>query len=60
MHGENCNMLSKEKINNLKNQLRKAYITFLNKDIISNIKYIFIIFFIIVFNYHFEYIEIDI
>ena len=59
MHGENCNMLSKEKINNLKNQLRKAYITFLNKEIISNIKYIFIIFFIIVFNYHFEYIEID-
>jgi len=59
MHEENFNMLSKDKRNYLKNQLRKAYITFLNKEIIANIKYIFIIFFIIVFNYLFEYIEID-
>jgi hypothetical protein len=31
----------------------------LDKEIASNIKYVFIIFFIIVFNYHLEYIEID-
>ena len=38
---------------------RKAYLNFLEKEIIPNIKYLFIIFFIIVLNYHFEYIEID-
>jgi hypothetical protein len=37
----------------------KAYIYYLEKEIIPNIKYIFIIFFIIALNYHFEYIETD-
>jgi len=56
---EQCNMLSIEKINNLKNLIRKAYSTFLEKERIAFIKYIFIIFYIILLNYHLEFIEID-
>ena len=59
MHEEHCNMLSNEKKNIFNNQVGKAFIFFLEKDIIPNIKYIFIIIFTIVLNYHLEYIEID-
>ena len=54
---EQSNMLSKKKNNNLKEQIRKAYSIFYEK--VSTIKYIFIIFYIIILNYHFNYIEID-
>ena len=56
---EQNNMLSNKKNNNLKDLLRKAYLTFCEKEKIAAIKYIFIIFYIILLNYHFEYIEID-
>ena len=59
MQEKNYNMISNEKKNSLKNKVRKEYFIFLDKDILSNIKYIFLIFFIIVLNNHFEFIEID-
>ena len=57
MQEEHYNILYKKKKNNLIK--KKVYTIFLDKEIASNIKYVFIIFFIIVFNYHLEYIEID-
>ena len=57
MQEKHYNMLSYQKKNNLIKM--KAYIYYLEKEIIPNIKYIFIIFFIIALNYHFEYIETD-
>lgn len=51
---EQFKILSEKEKNNL-----KVFITFMEKKIIPSIKYIFIIIFIIVLNYHFKYIEID-
>ena len=56
---EQCNMLSNQKNKKLKELLRKVYSNFLEKEKIATIKYIFIIFYIILLNYHLEYIEID-
>ena len=56
---EQCNMLSNQRNKKLKELLRKVYSTFLEKEKIATIKYIFIIFYIILLNYHLEYIEID-
>ena len=57
MKEEHYDILYRKKKNNLIK--KKVYTIFLDKEIASNIKYVFIIFFIIVFNYHLEYIEID-
>ena len=58
MQDEQYNMLSYKGNNNLKSQKKKAYI-FFSKHNISSIKYIFVICFIIVFNSHIDYIEIN-
>ena len=54
-------MFSKQKINYLKNQKKKTYThtNFIRKEILSKIKYILIIFFIIIFRIHVELIEIN-
>jgi len=54
---EQCKVLSKKKNNNIKEQIKEAFSNFFEK--VPTIKYIFIIIYIIILNYHFNYIEID-
>ena len=61
MQDEQSNMLSLQKINYLKNHEKKAYTytNIINKEVLSKIKYILIICFIIIFRTHVELIEIN-
>ena len=52
---EQCNLKNKK----FKELLRNVYSNYLGKEKIATIKYIFIIFYIILLNYHLEHIEID-
>jgi len=59
MQNEKRNMISNQECIYLKNQHKKSYTIFINKEILYRTKYILIIFFIIVFSIHFELLEIN-
>jgi len=59
MQNEKRNMISNQECIYLKNQNKKSYTIFINKDILYRTKYILTICFIIVFSIHFELLEIN-